>query len=51
MAHFGAFDLACQARQPEIGQHHLSFAIEHDIARLEVAMQHALLMRRGEAGA
>ena len=51
VAHFGAFDLARQSGQSEIGEQHLAAAVEHDVGRLQVAMQHALFVRGGESGA
>ena len=44
-------NLAAQRRQPEIRNQDLAAAIEHDVGRLQIAMQHSLVVRGGEAGA
>ena len=46
-----AFDLARQSRQAEVRQQHLAAAVQHDVGGLQIAMQHALLVGRGETGA
>ncbi len=50
-AHVGTGDLAGDSSQAEIREEHLAAAIEHHVVGLQIAMEDALLMSRGEAGA
>ena len=50
-ANLGALDLAGPAGEPEIHDADLAAAIDHDVGGLEVAVEHALLVRGGETGA
>ena len=50
-AYVGALELAGQSRQAEIGDEHVASAVEHDVGRFQIAVQHALLVRRGQSGA
>jgi hypothetical protein len=34
-----------QHRQAEIGDAHLAAAVDHDVGRLQIAMQHAAIVR------
>ena len=43
--------LAGEAGQAEVGQAHPAAAVDHHVGRLEVAVQDALLVGRGQAGA
>jgi hypothetical protein len=47
----GKFKRQAQSRQAEICNHHLPPAIEHDVGWLQIAVQHALGMGRGQTGA
>ena len=49
--HLGALDLARQRGQAEVGDARAAATVEHDVARLEIAVQDAELVRRGEPGA
>ena len=50
-AHFVAADVVGDSRQAKIGDHDLAAAVEHDVGRLQVAMQNALGVGRGQSGA
>ena len=39
------------ARQTEVGDAQLALPVEHDVARLQIAMHHAFVVRGGQAGA
>ena len=47
----GAQRFAGDAGQAEVGDPDLAAAVEHDVRRLEIAMDDAAIVRRGEAGA
>ena len=40
-----------EAGQAEVGDAHVALAVEHHVRGLQVAVQHALLVRRGQPGA
>ncbi len=44
-------ELLRQTCQSKIGQQHLAAAIQHDVARFQIAVQHAFLMGRRQSGA
>ena len=44
-------DLDGQLGEAEVHDHDLALGVEHDIGGLQVAMQHAFVMRSGHAGA
>jgi len=39
------------ARQAEVGDTQLALPVEHDVTRLQIAVQHAFIVRGGQAGA
>ena len=43
--------LAGDAREAEVGDPHLAGVVEHDVRRLQIAMDDAAFVRRGQAGA
>ena len=49
--HLGALDLACQRGQAEVGDARAAATVEHHVGGLEIAVQDAELVRRGEPGA
>ena len=44
-------EAAGEAGQAEVGDADAAFRVEHDVGRLEIAVQHAAVVRRGKAGA
>ena len=49
--HFCAFNLAGQSREAEVGKKHLAAGIEHHVAGLQIAMQHAFLVGGSQTSA
>ena len=51
VAHLGAGKLVGDGGQSEIHDDHFAALVHHDVLRLQVAMDHAAVVRRGEPGA
>ena len=51
MLYFGALNLARDSRQAEVRHQHLASAIDHDVGRLQIAMQNTFVVRRRESRA
>jgi hypothetical protein len=48
-ANFTLLHLPSKGGKPEIRYEHLPAAVDHDVGRLEVTVQHAFVVRRGQA--
>ncbi len=47
-AGLGAFQLLGQGRQAEVGDHHVSGSVQHDIGGFQIAVEHASAVSRGK---